>query len=87
MGVGMNGRDPAFKDAYAYCLIAALDTVRLDNCTYELNHGLRVALTTSAAESKWLDGEDVFAEVQTAAPMHPPQRAFVMQLSAEATGT
>jgi hypothetical protein len=42
---------------------AALAASGLPADSYELNHAMLVALETPDAEKRWLNGEDVFAEV------------------------
>jgi len=44
-------------------LWAALTAAGLPAHSYELNHALLVALETPDAERRWLNGEDIFAEV------------------------
>jgi len=44
-------------------LAPALSAVGLSADSYELNHGVLVALETPDAEARWLKGEDVFAQV------------------------
>jgi len=46
-----------------FAFMAALRVCQLPLQSYELNHGIRVALEQPDAEQRWLDGEDVFHDV------------------------
>jgi hypothetical protein len=51
------------RQAHNQAMWAALTASGLRADSYELNHAMLVALETPDAESRWLKGEDVFAEV------------------------
>lgn len=51
------------RGAYEQSLSALLHQWRLPTQHYELAHGVLVALTEPEAESRWYDGEDIFAGV------------------------
>jgi len=44
-------------------LLAALKANGLPHAHYELSAALAVALETPGGEQRWLDGEDIFAEL------------------------
>lgn len=50
---------------YALALAAALKQAGLDHRTLELMGGMARVLATDNAEARWLDGEDIFAGLQT----------------------
>lgn len=58
-------------------LLAALTAVALPDTSYELASALEIALTVPDAESRWLEGEDVFAGADRA-----PQRPMVFARAA-----
>jgi hypothetical protein len=69
---GFNGEDvnvqtPAvwteIRRAHNQAMWAALVASGLPAHSYELNHAMRIALETPDAETRWLSGEDIFAEV------------------------
>ena len=51
------------RRAHNQAMWAALSAVALPADSYELNHGVLVALENPDAEARWLKGEDVFAGV------------------------
>ena len=51
------------RQAHNQAMWAALSASGLPAHSYELNHAMLVALETPDAESRWLEGEDVFAGV------------------------
>jgi hypothetical protein len=51
------------RQAHNQAMWAALTALALPADSYELNHAMLVALETPNAESRWLNGEDVFAAV------------------------
>lgn len=51
------------RQAHNQAMWAALSASGLPADSYELNHAVLVALETPDAESRWLKGEDVFADV------------------------
>ena len=51
------------RQAHNQAMWAALSASGLPADSYELNHAMLVALETPDAESRWLKGEDVFANV------------------------
>ena len=51
------------RQAHNQAMWAALTASGLPAHCYELNHAMLVALETPDAESRWLKGEDVFADV------------------------
>lgn len=53
------------RQAHNQAMWAALFALGLPADSYELNHAMRVALETPDAESRWLKGEDVFAQVSS----------------------
>jgi hypothetical protein len=52
------------RAAYAIALKGAFKRAGLATSAYELNSALSVALLTPNAEQRWLDGEDIFRDVQ-----------------------
>jgi Fe-S-cluster containining protein len=50
--------------AYAIALRGAFKRAGLPLISYELNEALEIALTAPDAERRWLEGEDLFADVQ-----------------------
>lgn len=52
------------RAAYAIALKGAFKRAGLATSAYELNSALSVALMTPNAEQRWLDGEDIFRDVQ-----------------------
>jgi hypothetical protein len=69
---GYNGEDvhvqtPAvwteIRQAHNQAMWASLSALGLPADSYELNHAVLVALETPDAESRWLKGENVFADV------------------------
>jgi hypothetical protein len=53
------------RQAHNQAMWAALTASGLPAHSYELNHAMLVALETQDAESRWLKGEDVFADVSS----------------------
>lgn len=51
------------RNAHNQALVAALTASELPHEHYEFHHALRIALETPDAESRWLAGEDLFANV------------------------
>jgi Fe-S-cluster containining protein len=63
-------------------LQAALETLALPAHSYELSAGLSIALDRGA-EQRWLDGCDVFADVERAPPAIGPERTLLDRIIAE----
>ena len=77
------------RGAVDYALRASLRKFGLNYGSYELNHAVRVALEIEDAEQRWLNGEDVFADVkrdETGTKMVDFNERFLDALIAAAKG-
>lgn len=65
---------PMLRRGYSVALGGALKRAGFPACSYEYNAAMRTALARPDAETAWLAGEDVFAEV----PRDPGSDPFVL---------
>lgn len=73
-------------DATRTVLVAALKVLDRASDLYELNTALAVALNTEDSETRWRDGENIFAGLVTMR-VDPGQEAWVTNFAAELAGT
>jgi len=52
------------RGAHGYAMLAALQATGYPPEFYELNHALRLAIQTPDAEERWLDGQNIFVDVE-----------------------
>jgi hypothetical protein len=74
-----------FRSRCAVALFAALKASGLPHASYELGHGLAIAVEMSDAERRWLAGEDVFGAVQVDPTRKPEVEAYLDALIRRAT--